>query len=103
MNIPQQGFEMIPNKKVNSQEEIKQGMGEMQLPPVPSNPQMAMTTNEVQGEEDTCYQCCVHGCGNFCGCLRTCMPFPFCCADYPYTIIDQSFVGTKALIQQLIV
>ena len=46
-----------------------------------------------ESENLDCYQSTLQGCGSCFGFLRTWVPFPFCCVDYPYKVIEQSYEG----------
>lgn len=45
-----------------------------------------------EGEGD-CYQSTMQGCGTCCGFLRTWIPCIFCCVNYPYQEVPQSYEG----------
>ena len=43
--------------------------------------------------QDGCYQNSMQTCGACCGFLRTWLPVPFCCVNYPYQEVEQSYEG----------
>lgn len=55
--------------------------------------QLDPQVNENPAQDDGCYQDMMQGCGSVCGFCRTWMPFPFCCINYPYQDVEQSYEG----------
>ena len=43
--------------------------------------------------QDGCYQNTMQSCGTCCGFMRTWLPCVFCCVNYPYQEVNQSFEG----------
>lgn len=80
----------IPNNKSNDMLQPH-----MQNQVVPSDPTYNFTTKDQDVQGSDCYQGLLHSCGNCCGWLRTFFPCVCCCVEYPYQVVDQSFIGIK--------
>jgi len=59
----------------------------------PSPPHPNFQSLESGEHESGCYQSTMQSCGTCCGVFRTWLPCCFCCIEYPYQEIEQSYDG----------